>query len=104
QFRCRDAKSTVDEFEYWHKKGWRHFQVNDDVFNIRRQRVVDICRLIQERGLKFTWELYNGIRVNVVDEEMMTAMKKSGCVLISYGCESGNTRILNFIQKGLSLD
>lgn len=103
-FRCRDAKKTVDELEHWYRKGWRHFQFNDDVFNIRRQRVMDICRMIQERGMKITWELYNGIRVNVVDEEMMTEMKKSGCVLISYGCESGNTRILNYIQKGLSLD
>ena len=104
QFRWRDPKAVVDELEHWYKKGWRHFQVNDDVFNLRRQRVMDICQMIQERGLKITWELYNGIRVNVVDEEMMTEMKKSGCVLISYGCESGNPRILNLIQKGLTLE
>ena len=103
-FRARTPENTVAEIEYWYNKGWRHFQINDDVFNIRRQRVMDICRLIEERDLDITWELYNGIRVNVVDEEMLAAMKCAGCRLISFGCESGSPRILKVIKKGLTLD
>lgn len=103
-FRARTPENTVAELEQWFNKGWRHFQFNDDVFNIRRERVMAICRLIRERGLRITWELYNGIRANIVDEEMLVAMKDAGCVLISYGCESGNPEILRVIRKGLTLE
>lgn len=103
-FRARTPENVVQELEYWYEKGWRHFPVNDDVFNIRRGRVMEICKLIVDRGLKITWELYNGIRVNVCDRELLEAMKAAGCVFISYGCESGNPEILKIIQKGLTLD
>ena len=33
-------------------------------------------------------------RVNLVDNELLREMKKSGCYLIAYGIESGNQKIL----------
>jgi radical SAM superfamily enzyme YgiQ (UPF0313 family) len=90
--------------EYWYAKGWRHFQINDDVFNLHPERVIQICKLIVEKGLDITWELYNGMRVNAVNEELLHWMKKAGCRLISYGCESGSPRLLKIIRKGLTTD
>lgn len=101
-FRARTPEKTVAEMEYWHAKGWRHFQINDDVFNLVPARVIEICKLIVSKKLDITWELYNGMRVNAVDEELLDWMKRAGCRLISYGCESGNARILKIIHKGLT--
>ncbi len=101
-FRARTPEKTVAELEHWHAKGWRHFQINDDVFNLHPPRVIEICRLIVERKLDLTWELYNGMRVNAVNEELLDWMKRAGCRLISYGCESGSPRILKIIRKGLT--
>jgi len=101
-FRSRSPENVVKEIEHWHAQGFRHFQVNDDVFNLQPARVIEICRLIIERNLGITWELYNGMRVNGVTAEMLEAMKQSGCRLISYGCESGSPRILKLIRKGLT--
>jgi anaerobic magnesium-protoporphyrin IX monomethyl ester cyclase len=103
-FRGRSPENTVAEMEYWYAKGFRHFQINDDVFNLKPERVVDICKLIVEKKLDLTWELYNGMRVNAVTREMLEWMKKAGCRLISYGCESGSPRILKVIRKGLTLE
>src|SRR5262249_33835032 len=63
-FRARSPESTVAELEYWYAKGWRHFQFNDDVFNFEPKRALAIAKLIVERKLEITWELYNGMRVN----------------------------------------
>jgi anaerobic magnesium-protoporphyrin IX monomethyl ester cyclase len=101
-FRPRTPENTVKEMRHWHDKGFRHFQINDDVFNLRPERVIEICRLIVEGKLELTWELYNGMRVNAVTAEMLDWMKRAGCRLISYGCESGSPRILKIIRKGLT--
>jgi anaerobic magnesium-protoporphyrin IX monomethyl ester cyclase len=101
-FRSRTPENTVKEMEYWHAKGFRHFQINDDVFNLHPERVVEICKLIVAKNLGITWELYNGMRVNAVNEELLDWMKRAGCRLISYGCESGSPRLLKLIRKGLT--
>ncbi len=103
-FRARTPENTVKEMEYWYAKGWRHFQINDDVFNLHPERVIQICKLIVEKNLDITWELYNGMRVNAVNEELLHWMKKAGCRLISYGCESGSPRLLKIIRKGLTVE
>ncbi len=103
-FRARTPGNVLAEIEHWHARGFRHFQVNDDVFNLHPPRVLEICRLIIDRKLDITWELYNGMRVNAVTAEMLDLMKRSGCRLISYGCESGSPRILKIIRKGLTKD
>ncbi len=103
-FRSRSAQDSVKEIAHWYNKGWRHFQINDDVFNLNPQRVMDICRLILERKLDITWELWNGMRVNGVTEELLDLMKRSGCRLVNFGCESGSPRVLKVIKKGLNKD
>jgi anaerobic magnesium-protoporphyrin IX monomethyl ester cyclase len=40
----------------------------------------------------------------VNDPELLKLMKRSGCWQISYGIESGNQKILDFAQKGLTID
>jgi radical SAM superfamily enzyme YgiQ (UPF0313 family) len=43
-------------------------------------------------------------RVNLMDEEMINAMAKSGCKGIAYGVESGNQAILDSVHKRITLD
>jgi radical SAM superfamily enzyme YgiQ (UPF0313 family) len=104
KFRARSPENTVKEMEYWNAKGFKHFQINDDVFNLHPDRVIAICKLIVEKKLDITWELYNGMRVNAVTAELLDWMKKAGCRLISYGCESGSPRVLKIIRKGLTTE
>ncbi len=104
EFRVRSPQDVVKELKHWNDKGWKHFQFNDDVFNFEPKRALEVAQAIVESGLQISWELYNGMRVNAVNEELLAAMKKSGCRLISYGCESGSPRILRVIRKGLTIE
>lgn len=104
RFRARTAKNVVDEIDHWHRKGWKNFDINDDCFSFDLDRAKEICNLIIERGLKITYQLYNGIRVDRVDFELLQKMKASGCSFVAYGVESGNKDTLKVIKKAISLE
>jgi len=71
---------------------------HSDTFTQDRDNVIEICRQIVESGLKVRW-ICNG-RVDRVDEEMLTWMKRAGCWMINYGIESGVQDILIKCNKG----
>jgi radical SAM superfamily enzyme YgiQ (UPF0313 family) len=102
RFRARSYKNVVDEMEECVKKyGIKEFLVYDDTFTVDRQRVFDICREIIKRELNITWDIR--ARVDTVDEEMLSALKKAGCARIHYGVESGTQKILDVLRKGITL-
>ena len=102
-FRRRDPVKFVDEIEYLHKEyGFRGFDVWDDTLNMVKSHVMAICAEIQRRGLDILW--YARVRVNKVDEEMLREMRRSGCISLGYGVESGSPRVLKEIKKNISLD
>jgi radical SAM superfamily enzyme YgiQ (UPF0313 family) len=101
-FRARSAENVIKEVEECLSLGVKEIMFFDDTFTLNRQRVIDICNLINERQLKFNWSAR--ARVDTVDLELLMLMKKAGCWRISYGIESGNDRILKILKKGISLD
>jgi radical SAM superfamily enzyme YgiQ (UPF0313 family) len=65
---------------------------------------MDICRLINERGLEQEVEWIAQCRVDTVDREMLEAMKAANCGYILYGVESGSPKMLKKMKKGITLD
>ena len=105
KFRARSAENVVDEIEeavrvYGHDE----IYFDDDTFTIDRQRVMDICRLILERGLEKEVEWIAQCRVDTVDREMLEAMKAANCGYILFGVESGSPEMLKKMKKGITLD
>lgn len=105
KFRARSAENVVREIEeavrvYGHDE----IYFDDDTFTIDRQRVMDICRLIRERGLHQEVEWIAQCRVDTVDREMLEAMKAANCGYILYGIESGSPAMLKAMKKGITLD
>ncbi|MFA4946864.1 MAG: radical SAM protein [Candidatus Micrarchaeia archaeon] len=103
KFRPRSAENVVAEMEECVKKyGIREFFIRDETFTLDKKRVLDICRLMQAKGLRVDW-ICNS-RVDTIDKEMMIAMKKAGCHLVKYGVESGSQRVLDYLEKGITLE
>lgn len=102
-FRPRLAENVFAEIDYFYRQGWRTFDFNDDCFSVDKKRAQKICDLIIENKLKIRFQLYNGIRVDTVDRELLKKMKQAGCFFISFGCEAGNERVLKVIKKGITL-
>jgi radical SAM superfamily enzyme YgiQ (UPF0313 family) len=75
----------------------------DDTFTLRREFVSEICKEIRNRRLRIEWAC--NARPDTVTKEMLKEMKEAGCVVVAYGVESGNQKILDAIlKKGITLE
>lgn len=99
RWRKRSPESVVDEIEFVGKTtGITDFFLQSDLFSNSRDWSLELCNLILSRGLKITW--FCNSRVDRVDTEVLTAMKKAGCRLVAFGIESGSDQVLKTIRKG----
>lgn len=100
----RSPANVIEEL----KRDVRNFGVTqivftDEMFSLDRERACLICEeMIRERlNTKIKWVCQN--RVDTVDPELLTLMKRAGCGVISYGIESGNQEVLEKIKKNFKL-
>ena len=100
----KSVDRVVKEVEHLAESGFKEFHVFDDLFNTNLERAKQICRELKERDLGVTYNLINGIRVNTVDEELVDLIVESGGYRASFGVESGNQKVLNYIMKGTTLE
>jgi len=99
-YRERSAANVVDEIETALTLGYERISFADDVFTMKKDRVITICREINSRGLDFKWECLG--RVDALDTNMALEMREAGCTRIFFGIESGNDRILKLMNKKIT--
>jgi len=102
-FRFNSADYIVEHLRYLHRNfGIRHVFFYDDLFTFDRTRVERFCTLMEEKRLPVT---YNCIaRLEHVDEELLSLLKRSGCWQVNFGIESGDPDILAKHRKLYELD
>ncbi|MFA6410992.1 MAG: radical SAM protein [Candidatus Buchananbacteria bacterium] len=73
----------------------------DDTMTVSYDHVEKICELMRQE--KMFWGAQS--RVDLTDEKIVSLMKKSGCLQLDFGVESGNQRVLDeIINKRINLD
>jgi radical SAM superfamily enzyme YgiQ (UPF0313 family) len=99
-YRAQSASRVIAEIQYYiHQLGVKEIAFYDDVFTLDKKRVHDICDGLLKQLHKIHWTCES--RVNLVDQELLTHMKESGCYSIAYGIESGSQKMLDSIHKGI---
>jgi anaerobic magnesium-protoporphyrin IX monomethyl ester cyclase len=103
RYYAHDLRRVIDEITWLVDiKNIKFIWFWDDIFTINRVRTEELCNLIIESKLNVYWGCTT--RVNLVDEELLKLMRRAGCILISYGVESGSQEILNNVKKGTRID
>jgi radical SAM superfamily enzyme YgiQ (UPF0313 family) len=91
-WRSRSPLNVVDEIDHLTgKMGVEYIIFRDPIFSFSQKRVVQICRGIIKRGLKFKWRCET--RVDCLSEETLRAMAEAGCEGINFGIESPDVKI-----------
>lgn len=95
--RYRSVDNLIDEIKHVYKYCFGKIDFQDDTFTMDNVRVLQLCERIGRENLKLAWRC--NTRIDLVDEEIIFAMKKAGCELIHFGIEAGNERIRRDVVK-----
>ncbi len=99
-YRERSPASVVAEIEQVLQLGYDRISFADDVFTMKKARVLSICEEIERRGLHFRWECLG--RVDSLDAPTAAEMKQAGCTRIYFGIESADEAILRLMNKQIT--
>lgn len=100
-FQTRSLPAVFAEIDHYTSTyGTTHIVFNDNTLNLRKDRWMDICVGMKERGL--TWSA--AIRVDNLDDEMARAAKEGGCSWLVVGVESFNAYKLAGMGKMIGVD
>jgi len=102
-YRQRSVDNIIEEVKMLIKDyGVKEIAFWDDIFPLNRKRTLEFCERMIKEGIKIDWSCYS--RVDLLDEELVTAMKSAGCWNMFLGLESGDQEILNNIKKRTTLE
>jgi len=71
----------------------------DDMFFHDHATRIRFCSLLIQKHIPIRYVIQ--LRADNINDELMTALKQSGCVKIAIGAESGSNEILKAIKKGI---
>lgn len=105
RFRSRSVENVIAEMRYLKDvHGVEELMFEDDNVTADPKRAKALFARMIEEGLGFVWDTPNGVGVWSLDEEMITLMKKSGCMKLNFPVESGSQRVLDeVVRKPLKL-
>ena len=102
KLRKRPVAHVVEEIKHnMERYGVKNFFIWADTFTADPGYVREFSKQIIENHLPIRWTCNS--RVDTVDRETLTLMKKAGLWMISFGLESGNDEVLKETGKGICL-
>jgi len=102
KYRTRTPEQVVAELESIRARGIRDIEICDDTFTIDRARALEIFDRIVKAKLNVSFRIKS--RVDVFTEELARKGREAGVYLVAFGMESGSQRILDAMQKKITLE
>jgi Fe-S oxidoreductase len=102
-YRKRTAKNLFDECVYITKEfpEVKEILIDDDNFAVDQKNVQEFCKMMIENKIKLKWVVQCRVTLSY---DTMVLMKKAGCRLVVVGFESGSQKILDGMNKGITLE
>jgi len=101
-YRFKSPRRVISEIKYLARKyKAKELRFWDDNFIHGRKWILDFSNMLAKEKLGLIWSCH--ARTDMVDSEILRAMKKAGCWQIMYGIESADPTLLCRINKGINL-
>jgi len=98
RYKYRPVADVLEELRYIKNLGISDIFFLDQTFGSKQDRYMELCDGMIKKGFRFDWFCFS--RVDVLDHEMLSLMKQSGCHTIMFGVESANPALLKEYGKG----
>ena len=102
KFVTRSAENILDELSELAGAGIRNIRFMDDTFTLAPERLKAICQGMLDRELNLRWTCLT--RLDCLDDEGLSLMKRSGCKRMYCGVERGSQRLLDQYKKGACVE
>jgi radical SAM superfamily enzyme YgiQ (UPF0313 family) len=103
KYRQRQAVDALKEIEYlYYNKGTDIIWFIDSLVNGNLKELRAFAKGVVAKGLKIKWTGYARCDGRM-DLEYLKDLADSGCIALNYGCESGSQKVLNDIDKGVTV-
>ncbi len=101
KYRSRSVDNFMEEVKYVTEKyNVNNLAIFDELLSSNRKRLFEICERLKNLPRKLHWMCQ--LRVDNIDEQMLSIMKEAGCFLISYGFESVSDIVLKSMKKHIT--
>jgi radical SAM superfamily enzyme YgiQ (UPF0313 family) len=96
----RDIDDVIAEIKsYIQRYQITSFQLYDLTVFTKKEWTMAFCQRLKKENLNLHWSLPSGTRSEVLDEEVLSLLKETGCDYLAYAPESGSPRSLQLIKK-----
>jgi radical SAM superfamily enzyme YgiQ (UPF0313 family) len=83
--------------------GIKRFVIFDENITLSKDHIKGFCNAVIDSGIKASFELPNGIRLDTLELDVLKMMRRAGfSERVAVGIESGSARLLRFMKKGLT--
>lgn len=97
--RFRNPKKVVEEIDIIvNKYKVRNIKLADEIFVLKKDRVIEICDLLIERNYNLNIWAYT--RIDTIDKSLLDKMKKAGINWLAFGIESASSKVREGVAKG----
>ena len=104
-FRARSANNVLEEMEILiNQYSIKDFKIIDDISNFDKERIKSILKMIIANQWKIKIAFPNGVRADILDEEIIYLMKKAGTVEVAIAVETVSQRLQKMVKKNLNLE
>jgi len=100
--RFRSPANVISEIKSLQKLGVTLIRFDDDTFGVNKKYISDLCQALMEHCPGIRWDCE--IHVTLVEDQIISLMKRAGCYQIQIGVESGNNQILREIRKNTTIE
>lgn len=104
RYNSRSPENVVQEIKFL-KDNYQidHIWFCDDIFGLKPGWIVALSRLLKENQLSIRFKIQS--RADLLEEEeTVAALASSGCDNVWIGAESGSQKILDAMDKGITID
>ena len=102
-YRHRSPQNILKEMDFLNKKyGITYFLWADDEAIINKVFINEFCDLMIKSKRNYQFAIAG--RVNLVNEKMLNKLKDAGCNMVGYGIESGSQKILDAMNKQVTVE
>lgn len=99
--RVRAPANVARDVELAAARGARHVFFVDSVFNVPRSHALAVCSALEASSAALPWVCYATPRG--LDDELVAAMKRAGCVGAEIGTDTGTAETLLRLRKPFTL-